>query len=83
MVQANVRGRDVGGFVDEARRQIDDTITMPPGYYVRFGGQYEQLQRAQERLMVVVPIALGLILRSLLHVRARPRCAPRLHEVLN
>ncbi|MBK8937843.1 MAG: efflux RND transporter permease subunit [Polyangiaceae bacterium] len=62
VVQANVRGRDVGGFVDEARRQIDDTITMPPGYYVRFGGQYEQLQRAQERLMVVVPIALGLIL---------------------
>ncbi|WP_437786685.1 efflux RND transporter permease subunit [Sorangium sp. So ce1097] len=62
VVQANVRGRDVGSFVDEARARIDRDVALPPGHYVRFGGQFEHLERAEARLLVVVPVALGLIL---------------------
>ena len=61
VVQANVRGRDVGSYVAEVRRKIDREVTLPAGYYVRFGGQFEHLERAQQRLMIVVPLALGLI----------------------
>ncbi len=61
VVQANVRGRDVGSFVEEARREIAARVELPPGYYVRFGGQFEHLAEAQARLMIVVPIALVLI----------------------
>ena len=62
VVQSNVRGRDVGSFVDEVRRRIEREVRLPPGYYVRFGGQFEHLARAQQRLLFVVPLALGLIL---------------------
>jgi cobalt-zinc-cadmium resistance protein CzcA len=61
VVQTNVRDRDVGSFVAELRRKIDGRLSLPAGYYVRFGGQFEHLQRAQQRLMVVVPLALALI----------------------
>jgi heavy metal efflux system protein len=61
VVQANVRGRDVGSFVAEAKRAITDKVELPAGYYVRFGGQFEHLEQAQTRLMVVVPISLALI----------------------
>jgi len=61
VVQTNVRGRDVGSFVYEARRAIAREVDLPPGYYVRFGGQFENLERARRRLAVVVPMALGLI----------------------
>ncbi|WP_437961186.1 CusA/CzcA family heavy metal efflux RND transporter [Sorangium sp. So ce119] len=67
VVQANVRGRDVGSYVDEARARIDREVELPPGYYVRFGGQFEHLERAEARLLVVVPVALALIL-ALLYV---------------
>ena len=62
VVQANVRGRDVGGFVADVRRAIAESVQLPPGYYVQYGGQFEHLQRAQTRLAVVVPMALALIL---------------------
>jgi heavy metal efflux system protein len=62
VVQANVRGRDLGTFVEETRRRIDADVALPAGYYVRFGGQFEHLEAARARLMVVVPIALALIL---------------------
>jgi cobalt-zinc-cadmium resistance protein CzcA len=62
VVQANVRGRDLGGFVDEVRRRIARDVELPSGYFVRLGGQFENLERAQRRLMVVVPLALVLIL---------------------
>ena len=62
VVQCNIRGGDVGGFVDRVRRRIDAEIDLPPGYYVSYGGQFEHLERAEARLMIVVPIALGLIL---------------------
>ncbi|MDI3290491.1 CusA/CzcA family heavy metal efflux RND transporter [Polyangium sp. 15x6] len=61
VVQANVRGRDVGSFVEEASSRIDEKVVLPSGHYVRYGGQFEHLERAQERLLVVVPAALALI----------------------
>ncbi|MBI3891890.1 MAG: efflux RND transporter permease subunit [Candidatus Wallbacteria bacterium] len=60
-VGANVRGRDVGSFVAEAMRAIEREVALPPGYFIRFGGQFEHLQQARQRLMVVVPAALALI----------------------
>ncbi len=61
VVQANVRGRDVGTFVREANARIDEKVVLPAGYYVRYGGQFEHLERAQQRLLIVVPAALALI----------------------
>jgi cobalt-zinc-cadmium resistance protein CzcA len=61
VVQCNARGRDVASLVAEARRRIESEIDFPPGYFVRYGGQFEHLQRAGKRLMFVVPLALGLI----------------------
>ncbi len=61
IVQANVRGRDVASFVAEAKRAIDDRVPLPEGYHVRFAGQFEHLERARLRLMIVVPLALALI----------------------
>ncbi|MGN6547383.1 MAG: efflux RND transporter permease subunit [Aureliella sp.] len=65
-IEANVRGRDLGSFVAEARRTIEQDVPLPPGRYrVEWGGQFENLQRAQRRLMIVVPVALLLILALL------------------
>jgi len=61
VVQANVRGRDVGSYVEDARSAIARDVALPPGYFVRYGGQFEHLERAERRLFVVVPVALGLI----------------------
>jgi cobalt-zinc-cadmium resistance protein CzcA len=62
VVTANVRGRDLGGFVDEAREKIAAAVALPPGRYrIEYGGQFEQLVRARTKLMIVVPLALGLI----------------------
>ena len=61
-VEANVRGRDIGTFVAEAQRTVNQQVAMPPGRYrVEWGGQFENLQRARLRLMIVVPLALLLI----------------------
>ncbi len=62
VAQCNVRGRDVGSFVAEARERISAEIELPPGYFVEFAGQFEHMERARLRLMVVVPVALALIL---------------------
>lgn len=61
VVSCNVRGRDVGSFIKEARERIEENIKFPIGYHLEFGGQFENLQRAQKRLLIVVPIALLLI----------------------
>lgn len=66
VVQANVRDRDIGSFVGEVR-EVVGAIELPDGYYVRYGGQFEHLERARERLAVVVPLALLLIF-SLLYI---------------
>lgn len=60
-VELNVRGRDIGGFVQEAQDRIAKDVQIPPGYYITWGGQFENLQRATGRLMIVVPLALFLI----------------------
>ncbi|MFD2235267.1 efflux RND transporter permease subunit [Phaeospirillum tilakii] len=61
VIQANVEGRDLGGLVAEIDRAIAGRIELPPGYAVTFGGQFENQARAQARLLVVVPLSLGLI----------------------
>ncbi len=60
-VELNVRGRDIGSFVSEAQEQTTARVPLPPGYYVTWGGQFENLRRASARLLIVVPIALALI----------------------
>ena len=60
-VLLNVRGRDVGGFVDAAKNAIARQIQMPAGYYVEWSGEYENQQRARSRLLIVVPIVLAII----------------------
>lgn len=61
VIQANIRGRDLGGFVEEAQRTIAEKVKLPSGYFITWGGQFENQQRAQRTLMIVVPICLGLI----------------------
>jgi cobalt-zinc-cadmium resistance protein CzcA len=60
-VEANVRGRDIGTFVGDAREAIDAEVRLAPGYTLEWGGQFENLERASRRLLVVVPLALLLI----------------------
>ncbi len=60
-VELNVRGRDIGSFVEEAQAKIEREVQLPPGYYLKWGGTFENLQRASARLLIVVPIALFLI----------------------
>lgn len=60
-VELNVRGRDIGSFVEEAQKKIEKDVQLPPGYYLKWGGTFENLQRASARLLIVVPIALFLI----------------------
>ncbi|MFA6561560.1 MAG: CusA/CzcA family heavy metal efflux RND transporter [Verrucomicrobiia bacterium] len=60
-VQCNVRGRDVGSFVAEAQKKITDQVKLPEGYSIEWGGQFENMQRANAKLTFVVPMALGLI----------------------
>jgi cobalt-zinc-cadmium resistance protein CzcA len=61
VVRSNVSGRDLVGFVDEARAAVRDGVDLPPGYYVEWGGQFENQQRAAARLGIVVPVSIGLI----------------------
>ena len=65
-IETNVRGRDLGSFVAEAQRVIEEKVRLPEGRYrIEWGGQFENLERAQTRLMIVVPIALLMILALL------------------
>ena len=64
-VQCSTRGRDVASFVAEARRTIAERVPLPEGYTIEWGGQFENLQRANRRLMIIVPLALGMILALL------------------
>ena len=61
LVQANVSGRDLVGFVDEARAAVEQEVHLPSGYRLGWGGQFENQQRAAARLALVVPVALGMI----------------------
>lgn len=61
VIQLNVRGRDMGSFVAEAQRLIAERVQLPAGYFVTWGGQFENQQRAMRRLTIIVPITIGLI----------------------
>jgi copper/silver efflux system protein len=65
-VLLNVRGRDVGGFVDQAKRSVAQQVAMPPGYYVQWSGQYENQISARKRLEMVIPVVL-LVIFALLY----------------
>jgi cobalt-zinc-cadmium resistance protein CzcA len=77
VVQANVRGRDVGSFVADVQNAIDREVNLPSGYYVRYGGQFENMERAQKRLFIVVPVALALIFTLLYFTYGRALDAAR------
>jgi len=62
VVQANVRDRDLASFVEEAILRIENEVELPTGYFARFGGQYEHLQRANDRMMIIIPLALAAIM---------------------
>jgi cobalt-zinc-cadmium resistance protein CzcA len=61
-IECNISGRDLGGFVVEARRAIGRGVALPPGYYLSWGGQFENQQRAMQRLAVILPATIGLVL---------------------
>ena len=61
VVSANVRGRDIGSFVADAEQQIQQQVKIPAGYWTTWGGQFEQLQSATQRLQIVVPVSLLLV----------------------
>lgn len=60
-VGINVRGRDIKSLVSEIKQKLKDQVDLPPGYYIRYGGAFENLERATDRLQLVIPVALALI----------------------
>jgi cobalt-zinc-cadmium resistance protein CzcA len=69
-IEMNIIGRDIGSFVAEARHKIQEKVKLPAGYYLTWGGQFENQQRAMKKLMIIGPVAIGLIL-LLLYVTFR------------
>jgi cobalt-zinc-cadmium resistance protein CzcA len=65
-IEMNVSGRDIGGFVKDAQQRLRRSVALPPGYYVTWGGQFENQQQAMRRLMVILPIVVGVIFFLLL-----------------
>jgi cobalt-zinc-cadmium resistance protein CzcA len=61
IVMSNVRGRDLGSFVAEVQSRLERDVTLPPGYFITYGGQFENQQRATRRLMIIVPITIAVI----------------------
>jgi len=61
-IEMNISGRDIGSFVAEAKQKIKESVQLPAGYYLTWGGQFENQQRAMNKLMIIGPIATGLIL---------------------
>ncbi|PIK71718.1 CusA/CzcA family heavy metal efflux RND transporter, partial [Methylobacterium frigidaeris] len=75
VVTANVRGRDIGSLVAEAQAKVGSQVQLPPGYFVTWGGQFENLASAKRRLMVVVPVCFFLIFLLLYSALGSPRDA--------
>jgi heavy metal efflux system protein len=61
-IEMNISGRDIGGFVADAKQKIEEKVKLPPGYYLTWGGQFENQQRAMGKLMIIGPVAIALIL---------------------
>ena len=75
-VFVDIEGRDLGGYVAEARSLVDRSVNLPPGYAIEWSGQYEQIQAAGERLNIAIPSAIGLIfLLLMLHFGRLDRTA--------
>ena len=74
-VEMNVRGRDLGGFVADAKRTLESSDVIPAGYFTDWGGQFENLQEASRRLAIVVPLALALIFVMLFAANGSARLA--------
>ena len=66
VVSANVRGRDLGGFVAEVQGKVAQQVKLPPGYWLEYGGTFEQLQSASQRLSLLVPVTLVMIFALLM-----------------
>jgi heavy metal efflux system protein len=62
VIQVNVQNRDVVGFVDEVKREVQKSVSMPPGYFIEYGGQFENQQRASAHLALVIPLTIFVIL---------------------
>lgn len=60
-IQCNIRGRDIGSFVDEAQERIEGSVKLPPEYFVKWGGQFELQQKATRRLALITPLTLALV----------------------
>ncbi|MTJ82044.1 MAG: efflux RND transporter permease subunit [Telmatospirillum sp.] len=60
-IYVDIRGRDIGGYVADARRAVADAVPMPPGYFVTWSGQFEYMERAKAKMMVVVPVTIFVI----------------------
>ncbi len=75
VVRSNVEGRDLVGFVADARQKVAERVTIPPGYFVEWGGQFENQQRAAARLSLVIPVSIGLIFLLLFTTFGRIRQA--------
>jgi cobalt-zinc-cadmium resistance protein CzcA len=75
VVQMNVRGRDIGGFVADARQRVAAAVTLPPGYRLEWGGQFENQARATARLALVVPLSIAIIFLLLFMTFGRLRQA--------
>lgn len=71
-VRTNIRGRDQGSFVSEAQRRFDSTVSLPPGYRVYWGGQFENLTRAKRRLSLVIPVTILIIFTLLFFTFGSP-----------
>lgn len=61
VIQANVRGRDLGGYVEEVQKKVEDKLRLPAGYHLEWGGEYEHLRSGRARMGIVVPITFGII----------------------
>jgi cobalt-zinc-cadmium resistance protein CzcA len=61
VIECNVRGRDIGSFVAETQKMIDENVELPPGYYITWGGQFEHQESAMRRLAIVVPLSIFII----------------------
>jgi cobalt-zinc-cadmium resistance protein CzcA len=75
IVQSNVRGRDLGSFVKEAKETVNRTLKLPPGYWISWGGQYENLESARQQLLVLVPLCFIVILFLLFSALHSVKCA--------
>jgi cobalt-zinc-cadmium resistance protein CzcA len=75
VISANVRGRDMGGVVKDIRNLVSEKIDLPPGYYLEYGGQFENQERAMQRLGIIVPVTFILIFLLLYMSFGSMRCA--------